>query len=271
MCVRRRRFTIAVGSLFGLAGCSESDPQDNEDVGGQSNNTPQTRTTEPTDRTEPEPSQQTQTERTATIEQSETATDSPTPTAEEVAYQVRIRYEGEWQGSISAGGSSRSIDGSGDQTIEITGDPFIVSANAQKQDSTEDKLTIQILQDGAVIAEQSTTSSYGLAQVTSEDDENIGSGSESAETASSSFSIKVIYKGDWQGSITADSSSRSVDGSGDQTISIEGSPDIISANAQKNDDSSGELTIQIIRDGEVIAEASTTASYGVAQVSESFF
>ena len=44
---------------------------------------------------------------------------------------------------------------------------------------------------------------------------------------------------------------------------------LISANAQKKDGSSNELTIQILKDGKVVKESSTTAEYGVAQVSAS--
>ena len=38
---------------------------------------------------------------------------------------------------------------------------------------------------------------------------------------------------------------------------------------RKKDGSSNELTIQILKDGKVVKESSTTAEYGVAQVSAS--
>lgn len=82
-------------------------------------------------------------------------------------YQVRISYDGDWQGSINADGSSRSVDGSGTETFDIDSDnPFSVAANAQKQDDSSGELTVEILKDGEVVAEQSTTAEYGLAQAT---------------------------------------------------------------------------------------------------------
>lgn len=69
-----------------------------------------------------------------------------------------------WSGSIAADGSSRSVDGSGEETFEVDGDPMSISANAQKQDDSSDELVIQILQDGEVVSEQSTTAEYGVAQ-----------------------------------------------------------------------------------------------------------
>lgn len=87
--------------------------------------------------------------------------------------------------------------------------------------------------------------------------------------------IRIRYAGEWQGalSITEDgtSSTRSIEGSGDRTIDISNTPIIVSVNAQKQDRGSGELTVQIVRDGEVVAEARTTAEFGVAQTSQSFF
>lgn len=80
-------------------------------------------------------------------------------------YQVRISYDGDWSGSLGAGGSVRSVDGSGTETFDIEeDDPFVVSANAQKQDSGSGELTVQILEDGEVVSEQSTSAEYGVAQ-----------------------------------------------------------------------------------------------------------
>lgn len=81
-------------------------------------------------------------------------------------YSIRVQYSGEWSGSISADGSSRSIDGSGEETLDVNvEDVMTVSANAQKGDDSGEELTIQILEDGEVVKEQSTTAEYGVAQV----------------------------------------------------------------------------------------------------------
>jgi len=88
------------------------------------------------------------------------------------------------------------------------------------------------------------------------------------------FAVRVLYDGSWQGAISVteggSSQTESISGSGSETIDITGNVDIISANAQKEDDSSAELVIQILQNGDVVSEASTTAEYGVAQTSESF-
>ncbi|MFC5367230.1 hypothetical protein [Salinirubrum litoreum] len=81
------------------------------------------------------------------------------------AYSVRIEYDGSWRGSVGTAGSQRSVDGSGSRTIEIDGDPNVISVSAQKQDDTDRKLTVKILNDGNVAKESSTTAEYGVVTV----------------------------------------------------------------------------------------------------------
>lgn len=91
---------------------------------------------------------------------------TPTDNGEQVTgKQVKIIYDGEWSGAAGDAGSINSISGSGDKTIDIPDDANIISANAQKKDSSSDKLTVQILKDGEVVKESSTTAEYGVAQV----------------------------------------------------------------------------------------------------------
>lgn len=244
---------IGTSISLALAGCSGDTETDS---GGAQTDAPTEESTDTPTPTQP-----------PTEESTDTPTAEPTE-ANSAGYQVRIVYEGEWSGTIGSEGSSRSVDGSGTSTFEIDGDPFIVSANAQKQDDSSRELTVQILQSEDVVAEESTTAEYGIAQVTSEAD--TGSGGDSGSSGSS-FSVRVQYDGAWQGSISTGGSSRSVEGSGSQMIAIDGSPNIISANAQKQEANSDMLTIQILQDGDVVKETSTSAEYGVAQVSYSNF
>jgi len=75
--------------------------------------------------------------------------------------------------------------------------------------------------------------------------------------------VKVIYEGSWSGAIVDSDGIRSISGSGTETFSVSGT---VSANAQKMDGSSREITIQIIRYGNVVEEQSTTSAYGIVSV-----
>ena len=80
--------------------------------------------------------------------------------------------------------------------------------------------------------------------------------------------IKVIYDGSWSGALsTGDGSSKTIEGTGNETINVTNNTlDMVSANAQKMDGGSGELKIQLLKNGEVKKESSTTAQYGIADV-----
>lgn len=84
--------------------------------------------------------------------------------------------------------------------------------------------------------------------------------------------IKVHYSGSWSGAYGDAGSIQSWSGTGDYSLTLNRPSSaismwIISANAQKQDDSTTTLTISIVTmDGSVLKTASTTAAYGVAQV-----
>lgn len=260
---RRKFLSSSAGLLTALAGCSSSDTTE----------TTTNSTTTSADTTEQTPTSTSTTDTTTTEPQSTTTTESQsTTTTAQAAYTVRVEFDGEWQGSISADGSSKSIEGTGPKEYAISGDPLVVAANAQKETDGNEKLTVKILQDGSVVGKQSTSAAYGLAQATSESGSSMtGDNSTTASSTADTFEFKVSYSGEWQGSLSAGGSAQSIDGTGTETISINGSPSVISGNAQKQDDSSETLTVQILKNGEVVKESSTSAEYGLAQVSYSDF
>lgn len=99
-----------------------------------------------------------------------------------------------------------------------------------------------------------------------------GPGSESGDGQEEiDVGVRISYGGSWEGALSVlyedDSSTQSIGGSGTETIRIDGDPDTVSVNAQKQDDGGGTVTVEIIEDGDVVSESSTSAEYGVAQTS----
>ena len=66
---------------------------------------------------------------------------------------------------MSAARSTRSIQGVGTTTIDVSDDASVVSANAQKQVANGEMLIVQILKGGEVVKETSTGADYGVARV----------------------------------------------------------------------------------------------------------
>jgi hypothetical protein len=90
--------------------------------------------------------------------------------------------------------------------------------------------------------------------------------------ASSSVTVRVTGSGSFSGNYGTLDSSRSVDDVAPAEYPVEidtglFSMDSVTAVMQKNGADSSELGVQIVVDGEVVEETSTTAEYGVAQVS----
>lgn len=80
--------------------------------------------------------------------------------------QIRVTCDGDWQGSVSVGSSQASYSGSGDKLINLDGDSSdIVAAVIQKQDSGDGKLKVEIIKDGKVVKDASTTSEYGVVSL----------------------------------------------------------------------------------------------------------
>lgn len=76
-----------------------------------------------------------------------------------------------FQGSVSTMDKDRSVQGVTPQDFALKGvdtgmfSADLVSGNAQKMSPGKEKLTVQIVVDGKVVKQASTTAQYGLAQV----------------------------------------------------------------------------------------------------------
>lgn len=85
---------------------------------------------------------------------------------------IKVEYDGEWQGAYGDPSALVSWNGIGTKTVTLNKPDtylWIISANAQKQDDSSKTLTVSILlPDGTVLKTASTTSPYGIAQVTYE-------------------------------------------------------------------------------------------------------
>ena len=82
--------------------------------------------------------------------------------------------------------------------------------------------------------------------------------------------VQVSYDGPWSGAIDQDGSSQTVDGNGTETFNMTGNPSVVSVDFQKQDGSSGTLTVNILQNGNVVKTESTSAQYGVASTVADF-
>ena len=78
--------------------------------------------------------------------------------------QVKIITNSSWNGSISVDGNSAIYNGTGDKTIDLNGTP-IDSVAVAIQNLGTGQLKVQIIKEGKVVKEQSTTD-YGVVTIT---------------------------------------------------------------------------------------------------------
>lgn len=75
---------------------------------------------------------------------------------------------------------------------------------------------------------------------------------------SSTVTVVVNYSGDWNGTITDSSGTRSIEGTGNQTFDLGSITGSLRAKVEKKDNKTDPISITAIRGGKVVASQNTT-------------
>jgi len=84
-------------------------------------------------------------------------------------------------------------------------------------------------------------------------------------SSGSTYTVKVNYPGSWSGSIGGAGNSKTVDGYGSKSLTVEGWPAV--AVIQKQDGDSRTMGVEIWKGDKMLNSGSTSAAYGVVSVS----
>ncbi len=79
--------------------------------------------------------------------------------------KIQVGYEGDWRGTYSDVGRTIAISGTGAKTISFPDAKESISASVEKQDDSERTLTVWIVRNDVVMAEDATNEAYGVAAV----------------------------------------------------------------------------------------------------------
>ena len=88
----------------------------------------------------------------------------------------------------------------------------------------------------------------------------------SSGTSGDTLQVQINSSGIWAGSYGAVGEIHRVDGTGSQVYTITDSGGNVMAEFQKHDGSSEQLTVSIIKNGQVIETDNTTAAYGTVSI-----
>ena len=78
---------------------------------------------------------------------------------------IKVSYMGEWSGTVGGIGSSKSVEGWGDEDFFISYEDDIVSACFHKEENDNSILSVEITKDGKLIEYESTSAAYGMVCV----------------------------------------------------------------------------------------------------------
>lgn len=167
--MKRRAFVGLLAAA--VAGCNQQSGSDTTEPSTETETATATPTATPTE-TETATPTATPTD-TPTPTATPTPTETPTPTATPTPaheYEVRVSHRDSWSGQyeVTAGGQTDSqvISGQTQRRFDITR-PNVseISVNVQKRSGESGSvLTVQIIVDGDVVAEDLTTGEYGIAR-----------------------------------------------------------------------------------------------------------
>jgi hypothetical protein len=81
---------------------------------------------------------------------------------------VRVNYTGSWSGTYGVNGDTRSAQYSGEKIFQIENAQGSVSASFQKEDSSDQKLAVEIYNNGKIVGSGSSTDPHGTVAITAE-------------------------------------------------------------------------------------------------------
>lgn len=96
---------------------------------------------------------------------SSSSSDSSSSGSSTSAVKLVISYSGDWTGAISDSSGTRTIEGTGDKTINLGNIDGAVAANAQKSDDSSETMTISLKKGVSTLKKSSTSSEYGVVSV----------------------------------------------------------------------------------------------------------
>ncbi len=101
-----------------------------------------------------------------------------------------------------------------------------------------------------------------------------GLGATPTATPEQGLDIRIGYDGEWRFSlevtVNGSTEERALTGEGVRVIELDRGATRVWAAAQKLDDSNAKLTLQLVKDGEIVDSGSTSESYGFIRVEASF-
>jgi hypothetical protein len=102
---------------------------------------------------------------TTIVQPGSTETPPPFQSGYPSRVQILITYYAAWSGAYYNDGTPVSVNGTGSTIIAVNNPGSNVSTSIQKRDGTTEKLKVEILKNGNELTEGSTSTAYGVIEI----------------------------------------------------------------------------------------------------------
>jgi len=199
---------------------------------------------------------------------------------------VRVSCPGGYTGSLKAGGLVQDVAGSGTLLYQLPVSNTVIDGEITKLDGSAETLAVDVFNGGSLISSATTEKPFGtielhvpvgpsLAVPASSTPEptpaatTVPAGVTTAGTSvvpANGVFVRIVYPGQYTGSISANGFERVVNSSGEQVYQLSLASGSVDAFLEKGDGSVRNMLVQVFRNGALVTSADTSVPLGVVEI-----
>jgi hypothetical protein len=197
---------------------------------------------------------------------------------------VRVSSPGGYTGSLKAGGLVQDVAGSGTLLYQLPVSNTVIDGEITKLDGSGEALVVEVFNGGSSISSATTEKPFGTielhvpvgpslaAPTVSTPVPTLTATPATVTTADTSVVpangvfVRIVYPGQYTGSISANGFERVVNTSGDQVYQLSLANGNIDAFLEKGDGSVRNMLVQVFKNGVLVTSADTSVPLGVVEI-----
>jgi hypothetical protein len=183
---------------------------------------------------------------------------------------VRVIYPGNFTGSIESDGKMIPVTGSGDQFYQVLTVDGIVTAILQKEDNSTNKITLEVYKNGGLLKRETNEIPNGIVGI-QYDLKSLQTLTTVTSTSQpiipqTGVWVRVIYPGDFTGSIGSTGKMKPVTGSVDKVYQVPTIDETVTAVFQKKDNSTNKITLEIYKNEVFLQRKTSEIPNGIVEI-----
>jgi len=183
---------------------------------------------------------------------------------------VRVIYPGNFTGSIESDGKMIPVTGSVDQFYQVPTVDGIVTAILQKEDDSTNKITVEVYKNGGLLKRETNEIPNGIVGIQC-DLKSLPTLTTVTATSQpiipqTGVWVRVIYPGDFTGSIGSTGKMKPVTGSVDRVYQVPTNDETVTAVFQKKDNSTNKITLEVYKNEVFLQRKTSEIPSGIVEI-----